>query len=385
MTGFFALTEDQQAMRDGVRALCGPFDDRYWQDVDARGRYPEEFVAALTDGGWLALLIPEEYGGAGLGVVEAAIVMEEINRAGANSAACHAQMYTMGTVLRHGSEEQKRRYLPEIAAGRLRLQAFAVTEPDAGSDTTKLRTTAVRRDDRYVVNGQKVFISRVGQSDLMLLLARTAPAGADRTSGLSVFLIDLREAAGIEATPMDMMVNHSVSEVFFDDVEIPAESLVGEEGRGFRYIIDGWNAERILVASEAIGDGRWFVERAAGHASERVLFGSPLAANQGVSFPIAQAHAQIEAASLVRHQASALYDAGEPCGPQANMAKLLASQASWAAANACMSAHGGYGFACEYQIERKFRETKLLELAPISNNLVLSYVAHRVLNMPRSH
>jgi len=382
-----ALSAEHSEIQGAVRQVCSRFPDEYWRKVDGSGAYPDEFVKALTDAGWLAVLIPEEYGGGGLGVTEAAIVMEEINRAGANSTACHAQMYTMGTLLRHGSEEQKRRYLPEIAAGRLRLQAFAVTEPDAGSDTTRLRTTAVRQGDRYVVNGQKVFISRVGQSDLMLLLARTTPVDQlqKHTEGLSVFLVDLRDAPGLEARPMEMMVNHHVYQVFFNDLAVPVDNLVGEEGRGFRYIIDGWNVERILVASEAIGDGRWFVERAVRYASNREIFGRKLAQNQGVAFPIAQAHAQVEAASLVRFEAASLFDREQPCGPQANMAKLLASQASWAAANACLSAHGGYGFAREYDVERKFRETKLLEIAPISNNLVLAYLAQHVLGMPRSY
>jgi len=382
-----ALSAEQTEIRSAVRQVCSRFRDEYWRQVDGSSAYPDEFVRALTEAGWLSVLIPQEFGGGGLGVTEAAIVMEEINRAGANSAACHAQMYTMGTLLRHGSEEQKRRYLPEIAAGRLRLQAFAVTEPDAGSDTTRLRTTAVRRGDRYVVNGQKVFTSRVGQSDLMLLLARTTPLESvtERTGGLSVFLVDLRDAAGLDARPMEMMINHHVYEVFFKDVEIPEKNLVGEEGKGFRYIIDGWNVERILVASEAIGDGRWFIQRAVRYSSEREVFGRKLAQNQGVAFPIAQAYAQVEAASLVRFEAASLFDHQQPCGAQANMAKLLASQASWAAANACITAHGGYGFAREYDVERKFRETKLLEIAPVSNNLVLAYLAQQVLGMPRSY
>jgi len=382
-----ALSAEQTEIRSAVRQVCSRFPDEYWRQVDGSSAYPDEFVRALTEAGWLSVLIPQEFGGGGLGVTEAAIVMEEINRAGANSAACHAQMYTMGTLLRHGSEEQKRRYLPEIAAGRLRLQAFAVTEPDAGSDTTRLRTTAVRRGDRYVVNGQKVFTSRVGQSDLMLLLARTTPLESvtERTGGLSVFLVDLRDAAGLDARPMEMMINHHVYEVFFKDVEIPEKNLVGEEGKGFRYIIDGWNVERILVASEAIGDGRWFIQRAVRYSSEREVFGRKLAQNQGVAFPIAQAYAQVEAASLVRFEAASLFDHQQPCGAQANMAKLLASQASWAAANACITAHGGYGFAREYDVERKFRETKLLEIAPVSNNLVLAYLAQQVLGMPRSY
>ncbi|HEX6351204.1 MAG TPA: acyl-CoA dehydrogenase family protein [Candidatus Dormibacteraeota bacterium] len=383
------LSPDQLEIQRAVREACARFDDAYWREVDERLAYPDEFVRAMTDQGWLGMLIPERYGGGGQGMTEAAIVLEEINRSGGNGTACHAQMYTMGTVLRHGSEEQKQRYLPGIASGELRLQAFGVTEPDAGSDTTKIATMAVRRGDRYVVNGQKVFTSRVENSDLMLLLARTSPVPErveDRTRGLSVFLVDLRQARGhFEYQRMDIMFNHHTYQCFFNDLEVPVENLVGEEGRGFRYIIDGWNAERILIASEAIGDGHWFVQRAARYASGRELFGGPVGANQGVQFPIAQAYAQVEAASLVRYQAAALFDAGQPCGAQANMAKLLASQASWAAANACLTAHGGYGFAREYDVERKFRETKLFEIAPVSNNLVLAYLGQRVLGMPRSY
>jgi acyl-CoA dehydrogenase len=384
----FSFSKEQLAIKDAVCALCSGFPDTYWRELDATGRYPDDFVRALTDAGWLSVLIPEEFGGGGLGMLEAAIVMEEINRSGANSAACHAQMYTMGTLLRHGSEEQKQRFLPEIAAGRLRLQAFAVTEPDAGSDTLRLKSIAVRRGDRYIVNGQKVFTSRVEQSDLMLLLARTTPLEdvTERTMGLSVFLVDLKAARGtIEVRPMEMMFNHHTYTVFFDGLELPADNLIGEEGRGFRYIIDGWNAERILVASEAIGDGRWFVERAVQYASEREVFDRKIGSNQGIAFPIAQANADIEAASLVRYQAASLFDQQKPCGPQANSAKLLSSQASWQAANACIAAYGGYGFARDYDIERKFRETKLLEIAPISNNLVLAYIAQRVLGLPRSY
>jgi acyl-CoA dehydrogenase len=383
----FELSDEQRLIRDSVRELCSAFPDEYWREIDSTRAYPDSFVTAVAEAGWLASLIPQEYGGGGLGLTEASIVIEEINASGANSAACHAQMYTMGTLLRHGSEEQKQKYLPDIASGKLRLQAFAVTEPDAGSDTTQLRTMAVRDGDDYVVNGQKVFISRVGQSDLMLLLARTTPIEEleDRTRGLSVFLVDLKSVTGIESRPMDMMVNHHVSSVFFDSVRIPATSLVGEEGMGFRYIIDGWNAERILVASEAIGDGRWFTDRAVRYASERSVFHRKIGSNQGVAFPIAQAHASIQAASLVRFQAASLFDHGQPCGGPANTAKLLASQASWAAANACLTAHGGYGFAVEYDVERKFRETKVLEIAPVSNNLVLAYIAQRLLGLPRSY
>jgi len=384
----FSLSEDQEAIRGAVAEICARFPDEYWREADAGGDYPQEFVAALTEGGWLSILIPDEYGGAGLGMTEAAIVLEEINRSGGNGTACHAQMYTMGTLLRHGSEEQKRRYLPEIAAGRLRLQAFAVTEPTTGSDTTRLQTRAERRGGGYVVHGQKTFISRVRQSDLMLLLARTTPLeqSDDRTQGISVFLVDLREAGdAVEVRPLETMLNHHTCELFIDGLELPVESLIGEEGLGFRYILDGMNAERILVASEAIGDGRWFVERGSRYASEREVFGRKIGSNQGVQFPLAQAHAEVEAASLLRFQAAALFDGGEPCGPQANMAKLLASQASWRAANACMNAHGGYGFAREYDVERKFREAKLLEIAPVSNNMILAYVGQRVLGMPRSY
>ena len=384
----FTLTEEQEAIRQAVRETCERFPDTYWREVDASGDYPDEFVAALTEGGWLAILVPEEYGGAGLGMTEASIVLEEINRSGGNGTACHAQMYTMGTLLRHGSEEQKRRYLPGIAEGTLRLQAFGVTEPTTGSDTTRLQTRAERNGESYVVHGQKTFISRVKQSDLMLLLARTTPLDEleDRTRGISTFLVDLRDAGdALEVRPMDVMLNHHTCELFFDGLELPADSLVGEEGMGFRYILDGMNAERILVASEAIGDGRWFVERGARYATEREVFGRAIGANQGVQFPLAQAFADVEAASLVRYQAASLFDRGEKCGTEANMAKLLASQASWNAANACMTAHGGYGFAREYDVERKFREAKLLELAPVSNNMILAFLGQRALGMPRSY
>jgi acyl-CoA dehydrogenase len=384
----FGLTGEQEAVREAVRETCARFGDEYWRDVDARNAYPEDFVRALTDGGWLAVLVPEEYGGAGLGVTEAALVLEEINRSGGNGAVCHAQMYTMGTLLRHGSDEQKGRYLPEIAAGRLRLQAFGVTEPTSGSDTTRIATYAERTDDGYVVSGQKVFISRAAQSDLMLLLARTTPLDQvdKKTEGLSVFLVDLREAgAGLEIRPLELMLNHHTNELFFDRLQIPHDSLVGEEGVGFRYILDGMNAERILIASEAIGDGRWFVERGSRYASEREVFGRKIGSNQGVQFPLAQAHAEVEAASLVRFWAASMFDAEQPCGPQANMAKLLASQASWNAANACVTAFGGYAFAREFDVERKFREAKLLEIAPVSNNLILAYIGQRILDMPRSY
>jgi len=384
------LTPDQQALRSAVRELCEGFPASYWREIDAQRGYPDRFVQALTDAGYLAALIPEEYGGAGLGILEASIILEEINRAGGNSAACHAQMYTMGTVLRHGNPEQKQRYLPEIAAGRLRLQAFGVTEPTAGSDTTKIQTTAVRRGDKYVINGQKVFISRVQHSDMMLLLARTSAPGSDpkdKTFGLSTILVDLREApkGTVEVRPIRTMMNHETNEVFFHDLEVPVENLVGEEGRGFRYVLDGMNAERILIAAECIGDGRFFIERTVKYSSERVVFGRAIGQNQGVQFPIARAHAALEAADLMRLQAAALFDAGQKCGAEANMAKLLCSEASWQAANAAMDAHGGYGFAEEYDIERKFRETRLYITAPVANNLILAFVGQHVLGMPRSY
>jgi acyl-CoA dehydrogenase len=345
-------------------------------------------VRKLSELGWLAALIPEEYGGTGLGITEASIILEEINRSGGVATACHAQMYTMGTLLRHGNDEQKRRYLSKIATGELRLQAFGVTEPNAGSESTRIQTTAARRGDRYVIHGQKIFISRVLQSDLMLLLARTTPYDElkDKTKGLSVFIVDLREAKGkLEVKPLDLMINHHTNQLFFDGVEVPAENLIGEEGMGFRYIIDGWNAERILVAAEAIGDGRWFIERASKYASERIVFGRAIGSNQGVQFPIARAYANVEAADLVRYQAATKFDRKEKCGAEANMAKLLASEAAWEAANACLTTHGGYGFATEYDVERKFRETRLLTVAPVSNNLVLAYVGQHVLGMPKSY
>jgi acyl-CoA dehydrogenase len=384
----FNLNEEQEQIRDEIRRVCREFPDAYWREVDGNKEYPAAFVRKLTELGWLGALIPEEYGGTGLGITEASIILEEINHSGGNATACHAQMYTMGTLLRHGSEGQKKRYLPKIATGELRLQAFGVTEPNAGSETTRIQTTAVRKGDRYVVDGQKIFISRVLQSDLMLLLARTTPYDAleDKTRGLSVFLVDLREAKGkLEVKPLDLMINHHTNSLFFDGLEVPAENLIGEEGMGFRYIIDGWNAERVLVAAEAIGDGRWFVERAAKYASERVVFGRPIGANQGVQFPIAQAYARIEAADLVRYQAATKFDRNERCGAEANMAKFLASEAAWEAANACLTAHGGYGFAVDYDVERKFRETRLLTVAPVSNNLVLAYLGQHVLKMPKSY
>jgi acyl-CoA dehydrogenase len=384
----FNLTPEQQQIRDEIKKVCREFPDAYWRDVDGQKAYPEAFVKKLSDLGWLAALIPEEYGGTGLGITEASIILEEINHSGGVATPCHAQMYTMGTLLRHGNEEQKRRYLPGIAKGELRLQAFGVTEPNAGSESTRIQTTAVRQGDRYLVNGQKIFISRVLQSDLMLLLARTTPYDQlrDKTHGLSVFIVDLREnKKKLEVKPLELMINHHTNALFFDNVEVPVENLIGEEGMGFRYIIDGWNAERILVAAQAVGDGRWFVERAAKYASERNVFGRPIGSNQGVQFPIAKAYANIEAADLVRYQAATKFDRKEKCGAEANLAKYLASEAAWEAANACLTTHGGYGFAVEYDIERKFKETRLLSIAPVSNNLVLAYLGQHVLGMPKSY
>jgi acyl-CoA dehydrogenase len=384
----FSLTSDQQAIRSAVREVCARFPGDYWQRLEAESAYPKEFVAALTELGWLSILIPEKYGGGGLGITEAGIVLEEIHASGCNANACHAQMYTMGALLRHGSEDQKARYLPAIAAGELRLQAFAVTEPDAGSDSTQISTRAERDGDHYVVTGQKVFISRAEQSDLMLLLARTTPAAqaASRTEGLSLLLVDLRDAGcAIETRRIPMMFNHHTYQVFISDLRVPAENLIGAEGSGFRQIIDGWNAERCLIASEAIGDGRFFIDRAVAYASQRRVFGRPIGTNQGVQFPLAQAYAQVEAASLMRFKAAALFDAGQPCGAEANTAKLLASQASFQAGNAAMLTFGGNAFAAEYDIERKFRETKLLEIAPVNNNLVLAFLGQRVLGLPRSY
>ena len=382
-----SLTDEQRALKAGVLEICKRYPGEYWRDLDTRREYPEKFVNELTQAGYLAALIPQEYGGAGLGIAEGALILETIHAAGGNAAACHAQMYIMGTLLRHGSADQKRAYLPKIATGELRLQAFGVTEPNSGSDTTQLQTTAVRRGDRYLVNGRKIFISRALQSDLMLLLARTTPADQvkRRTEGLSVFLVDIRGLKGLEIRPLRMMMNHSTNALFFDDVEIPADSLIGEEGKGFAYILDGMNAERILVGSESIGDGRWFVEKAVAYSSQRVIFGRPIGANQGVQFPIAKAHTAVEAAALMRDKAAALFDAGQPCGPEANMAKYLAAEAAWEAANACIDCHGGYGFAEEYDVERKFRECRLYKTAPINNNLVLAYVGEHVLGLPRSY
>ncbi|MFN3566251.1 MAG: acyl-CoA dehydrogenase family protein [Burkholderiaceae bacterium] len=378
-----------QDVRDGVRDLCRRFPDEYWRDVDERRGYPDAFVDALTRAGWLAALIPQEYGGAGLGLAEASVIMEEINRNGGNSGACHGQMYNMGTLLAHGSERQKRQYLPRIASGELRLQSMGVTEPTAGTDTTSLKTTAVRKGDRYVVNGQKVWISRVQHSDLMILLARTTPLAQvkRRSDGLSIFLVDLREAIGRGMTvrPIPNMVNHETNELFFDNLEIPAENLIGEEGRGFKYILDGLNAERTLIAAECIGDGWWFVNRAAKYARERVVFGRPIGQNQGVQFPIAESYMEVEAANLMRFEACRRFDAKLPCGAQANMAKHLAAKASWEAANVCLQTFGGFGFAREYDVERKFRETRLYLVAPISTNLILAYIAEHVLGLPRSY
>ena len=376
-------------LRAAVRDLCAGFDGAYWRDVDAARAYPTEFVAALTRSGYLAALIPEEFGGAGLGLAEGCAILEEINRSGANAAACHAQMYTMGTLLRHGNAEQKARYLPAVASGELRLQSFGVTEPTTGSDTTGLRMTAVRSGDRYVVNGQKVWISRVEHSDLLLLLARTTPPAevSKRSQGLSVFLVDLREAIGhgLTVRPVRTMINHHTTELFFDDLEVPAENLIGSEGHGFSYILDGMNAERILIAAECIGDGRFFTDRSVAYARVRVVFNRPIGANQGVQLPIARAHANIEAAALMVTRAAALFDAQQSCGAEANMAKLLAADASWEAANVCLQTHGGYGFAVEYDVERKFRETRLYQVAPISTNLILTYLAEHVLGLPRSY
>ena len=376
-------------LRSGVRALCRDYPDTYWRELDAKREYPEAFVRALTDAGYLAALIPEEYGGSGLGVTEASIIMEEINRSGANAGACHAQMYTMGTLLRHGSEAQKQTYLPRIASGELRLQAFGVSEPTTGSDTTQLKTTATRTGAIYVIRGQKIWISRAEHSDLLLLIVRTTPLAdvKKRSDGLSVLLIDMRKAVGNGLTirPIRTMMNHATTELFFDDLEVPVETLVGEEGKGFRYLIDGLKAERILIAAECVGDGRWFVDRAAKYATDRVVFNRPIGQNQGIQFPIARAHVNVEAANLMRVRAAELFDRGEPCGAEANMAKLLAADASWEAANVAVQTYGGFGFAEDYDIERKFRETKLYQVAPISTNMILAYMAEHVLGLPRSY
>ncbi len=378
-----------EELRQSVRAVCKNYPDEYWRELDVTNSYPEAFVDALTKAGFLAALIPEEYGGSGLSITEASIIMEEINRSGANAGACHAQMYTMGTLLRHGSEEQKNKYLPGIADGSLRLQAFGVTEPNTGTDTTQLKTTAIRKGDKYVVNGQKVFISRTEYSDLMILLVRTTPLDQvkKRTEGLSVLLVDLREAVGngITIRPIRTMMNHATTELFIEDLEVPVENLIGEEGKGFKYILDGMNAERILIAAECIGDGYWFIDRATQYAKDRVVFKRPIGQNQGVQFPIAKAYIQLEAANLMRFRAAELFDAGEPCGAEANMAKMLSADASWEAANVALQTHGGFGFAEEYDVERKFRETRLYQVAPISTNLILSYIGEHVLGLPRSY
>lgn len=380
-------TEAIADIRTAVRALCGKFPGEYWRNLDRARAYPAEFVQALTEAGFLAALIPEEFGGSGLSLSAAAAILEEIHASGCNGAACHAQMYTMGTVLRHGSAAQKARYLPCIARGELRLQAFGVTEPTSGTDTLSLRTTALRAGDHYVVNGQKIWTSRAEHSDLMLLLARTTPREEvrRRTDGLSVFLVDMRETQGLTIRPIRTMMNHATTEVFFDDMRVPADNLIGEEGRGFSYILSGMNAERILIAAECIGDAKWFIAKASAYAKERVLFGRPIGQNQGVQFPIARAYAQMRAAELMVGEAASLYEAGRDCGAEANMAKLLAADASWAAADMCVQTHGGFGFAEDFDIERKFRETRLYQVAPISTNLILSYLAEHVLDLPRSY
>lgn len=389
--GFPIMNQDTPAfqdIRDAIRDLCAQFPPEYFRKIDEERGYPEEFVNTLTEAGWLAALIPEEFGGSGLSLTEASVIMEEINRNGGNSGVCHGQMYNMGTLLRHGSAEQKKAYLPRIASGELRLQSMGVTEPTTGTDTTKIKTTAVKKGDRYVINGQKVWISRIQHSDLMILLARTTPLDEvkKKSEGMSIFLVDLHQAIGhgMEVRPIPNMVNHETNELFFDNLEIPAENLIGEEGKGFKYILDGLNAERTLIAAECIGDGHWFIDKVTAYTKERIVFNRPIGQNQGVQFPIARAHINIEAASLMRFEACRLYDAHKPCGAQANMAKLLAADASWEAANACLQFHGGFGFANEYDIERKFRETRLYQVAPISTNLILSYVAEHVLGLPRS-
>ena len=380
--------EQFQEIRDGIRSLCTGFPDEYFRQIDEQRGYPEAFVNALMGAGWLSAMIPEQYGGSGLGLSAATVIMEEINRCGGNAGAVHGQMYNMSTLLRNGTAEQKARYLPRIAAGELRIQSMAVTEPTTGTDTTQLKTTAVKRDGRYVVNGQKVWISRVQHSDLMVLLARTTPLAEvrEKSEGMSIFIVDLKDAMkqGLTVRPISNMVNHETNELFFDNLEIPEENLIGEEGKGFRYILDGLNAERTLIAAECIGDGRWFVERATRYANERIVFDRPIGKNQGVQFPIAQAYIDVESADLMRFKAAQLFDAHQPCGAEANMAKYLAARASWEAANVCLQTHGGFGFACEYHVERKFRETRLYQVAPISTNLIFSYVAEHVLGLPRS-
>ena len=382
-------SDNYQDIRDAVRALCAQFPNEYHRKVDAARAYPEEFVAALTNAGWLAALIPTEYGGAGLGLTEASVIMEEINRSGGNSGACHGQMYNMGTLLRHGSAAQKAFYLPKIASGQWRLQSMGVTEPDTGTDTTKIKTTAVKKGDRYLINGQKVWISRVQHSDWMILLARTTPLAEVRkkSEGLSIFMVDLRlaEKTGMAVRPIANMVNHETNELYFENLELPIDNLIGQEGQGFKYILDGLNAERALIAAECIGDGYWFIDRITQYAKERQVFGRPIGQNQGVQFPIADAYIEVEAANLMRYKACALFDAQQPCGAEANMAKYLAAKASWEAANVCLQYHGGFGFAAEYDIERKFRETRLYQVAPISTNMIYAYIAEHVLGLPRSY
>jgi acyl-CoA dehydrogenase len=381
--------QDLREIREAVAKLCATFPMEYWRRLDREREYPTEFVRALTQAGWLSCLVPEEYGGAGLGLRAAAAVLEEVQRSGANGAACHAQMYTMGTVLRHCSEAQKKRYLPKIASGELRLQAFAVTEPSAGTDTSSIRTAAVRKGDRYVVNGQKVWTSRAEHSDMMLLLARTTPReqAEKKTDGLSIFLVDMKASlgSGLSVRPIRTMINHATTEVFFDDLEVPAENLVGEEGKGFRYVLDGMNAERILIGAECIGDAKWFIDKASAYARDRKVFGRPIGQNQGIQFPIARAYMAMRAAELMVERAAALYEQAQPCGPEANMAKQLAAEASWQAGDMCLQTHGGFGFAEEYDVERKFRETRLYQVAPVSTNLVLCYLAEHVLDLPRSY
>jgi acyl-CoA dehydrogenase len=380
--------DQYQEIREALRDLCGAFDSAYWQKIDYERGYPETFVKALTEAGWLAALIPEEYGGSGLGLAEASVIMEEINFSGGNAGSCHGQMYNMGTLLRHGSEAQKKMYLPKIASGQLRLQSMAVTEPTTGTDTTKLKTTAVKKGDKYVVNGQKVWISRIQHSDLMILLARTTPLNEvqRKSEGMSIFIVNLADAIGkgMEVWPIANMVNHETNEVFFDNLEIPAENLIGTEGQGFKYILDGLNAERVLIAAECIGDAYWFIDRARRYANDRVVFDRPIGKNQGIQFPIADSYIETEAANLMRFKACALFDNHEPCGPESNMSKYLAAKASWEAANVCLQTHGGFGFAHEYDVERKFRETRLYQVAPISTNLIYSYIAEHVLGLPRS-
>ncbi len=388
MTTELPPPDEHQELRDAIRALCAGFDATYWQNIDEQRAYPQAFVEALTGAGWLAALIPAEYGGSGLGLAQASVIMEEINVSGGNAGSCHGQMYNMGTLLRHGSAQQKAHYLPKIATGEWRLQSMAVTEPTTGTDTTQLKTTAVKRGDRYVINGQKVWISRLQHSDLMILLARTTPLDQvkRKSEGMSIFIVDVNTALrqGMTIKPIRNMVNHETNEVFFDQLEIPVDNLIGEEGKGFSYILDGLNAERILIAAECIGDAYWFIDRARRYANDRVVFGRPIGQNQGVQFPIADAYMETEAANLMRWKACELFDAAQPCGAQANMAKYLAAKASWEAANVCLQTHGGFGFASEYDVERKFRETRLYQVAPISTNLIYAYMAEHVLGLPRS-